>query len=235
MSQQRYDGIVQSTTGAVIAGATVTVRVKSSGAVATIYSDEVLTAKTNPMTSGSDGSFWFYAADDDYTIAATYGGTTYTLGDVTLHSPEAWRQFVSKAGDETLNNNNTLQDDDDLEFDILDGETWEFKIVLKLTIKAASDFQFKVDGPAGTGVCQYTFYSQAGVATIIATNWVSVNVTAGVTVPGDQINVSAVLHGHYTATFSGTVHFQWSQQTAVAEDTKVEATSFLIARKVSLT
>ncbi len=232
MSMQRYDGVVQDSSGAAISGATVTVRVLSSGALAVVYSDEVLTAKTNPLTTTTDGSFWFYAADDDYTIAATYGGATYTLGDVTLHSPEAWRQFTYKLADETVNNSNALQDDDDLLFTVLAGETWEFTAILKLTTDLNADFRYQFTGPAGAGYVSGQAYNTAD-ALVHAQNGVF-GAHNAVVYAGNVINAPVTIGGFFVATASGTVNLQWAQNTAHASNTQVLIGSFLIARKVLL-
>ncbi len=234
-TMQRHDSLVQSTTGAVIPGASVQINVKSSGAPATIYSDEGTTPITNPITTGSDGSFFFYAADDDYTIAATYGGTTYTLGDVTLHSPPAWRQLVYKTSDETVNQagtGDTLQDDDDLEFDVLTGETWDFEIAISYTTPAAADFKFKLNGPAGTGYHMLVFYESS--VTVSQSGLFAVGTTVSVTAAGTVAGKLAFIRGFFAATASGTMNFQWAQNTANAGDTKVLTGSHLIARKVLL-
>ncbi len=232
MSMQRYDALVQSTTGAVIAGATVTVRVKSSGVVATIYSDEILTGKTNPLTSGSDGSFWFYAADDDYTIAATYGGTTYTLGDVTLHSPEAWRQLVVKTASVPVNDSVVLKNDEELLFAVLAGETWEFHILVRLTTSAIGDFKYKFNGPAGSG---YTYHQRHEPGAFSEGSCDAIGDTVSA-LGGVVTDMPLIIGGIFAATAAGTMNFQWAQDTGDAfVDTHVNIGSYLIARKVSLT
>jgi len=228
---QRYDGLVQSTTGAVIPGASVQVNILSSGAAATIYSDEVPNAKTNPMTSGSDGSFFFYAADDDYTIAATYGGTTYTLGDVTLHSPPAWRNLVVKASSVAVNNSIVLKNDEELEFAVLDNETWEFSLHLDVTTNLNADFRFKLTGPGGSGGIQYRWFDDTG---LIEDGLLGFEVETVVASAAALTRVQQIMHGHYAATSDGDIHFQWAQGTAHASNTEVRINSYLIARKVLL-
>ncbi len=235
-TMQRHDGLVQSTTGAVIPGASVQVNVLSSGAPATIYQDEVPNAKTNPITTGSDGSFFFYAADDDYTIAATYGGTTYTLGDVTLHSPPGWRQFVAKTASVAMNADNALKDDEELEFDMLAGEMWEFTFILSVTTAAAADFQYEIDttpGASGTGQHAHHAYTAAAVfaqADFCDFGTVYGTIFAGVAAAGQPM----FIHGYVTASANCVVHFRWAPTNVDASDTEVNIGSYVSARKVSL-
>lgn len=81
---QRWSGVVTDDTGKPRSGASVTVRRKSTAAIATVFSDEAFTAKTNPLTSDSNGLVWFYGLDDDYTV--TVDDTDFELGDVSLRT-----------------------------------------------------------------------------------------------------------------------------------------------------
>ena len=64
-------------------GATVTVYKAIDDTLATLYSDDGVTPKANPFTSNVDGSWFFYAADDNYNIRFSGGGipSPFTLGD----------------------------------------------------------------------------------------------------------------------------------------------------------
>lgn len=80
---QRYnDNILARSGGFVIpaAGASVTVKNYPAGTVATIYSDDGVTPKTNPIVTGTEGEFFFYAADGRYSLEISGGG--YTGGNV---------------------------------------------------------------------------------------------------------------------------------------------------------
>ena len=67
-------------------GATVTVYEGGTLVVATIYSDNGSTPKSNPFTASSDASWFFYAADGKYDVKFSGGGITtpWTLSDVLL-------------------------------------------------------------------------------------------------------------------------------------------------------
>lgn len=69
----------------VMAGASVTVRDESSGALAAIYSDRAgTTSKANPFTADANGYGFFYATDGRYRITATLSGETVDIRDVLL-------------------------------------------------------------------------------------------------------------------------------------------------------
>jgi hypothetical protein len=67
---QQYSDNVIGRNGSVIEGATVTVR-DADGNIATLYSDDGVTAQSNPMTTDAAGEFAFYAGDGTYTISVT--------------------------------------------------------------------------------------------------------------------------------------------------------------------
>jgi hypothetical protein len=76
---QRYFDVVQTTAGNAIPGALVYVYVGSTTVLATLFSDNGVTAAPNPLTTNADGEYAFYAANGTYTlqIAATgYAGET---------------------------------------------------------------------------------------------------------------------------------------------------------------
>ncbi len=84
---QKYFNSVSSQFGIPIDGASVSVTTISGAAVA-IYSDNGITAKTNPTTTDENGYFEFYAADGRYTLTITkLGIATITISDVLLEDP----------------------------------------------------------------------------------------------------------------------------------------------------
>jgi hypothetical protein len=86
---EKYTDVVQSArSGAAIPSALVTVKTSPAGATATIYSDDGVTTKSNPITTDSNGEFSFYAADGDYTLTVSGTGITErTIGPITLLDP----------------------------------------------------------------------------------------------------------------------------------------------------
>jgi hypothetical protein len=69
-------------------GATITVKVAGTNNNATIYSDDGITAKSNPFAADSLGHFDFYAASGKYDITVTGTQiTTYTLPNQVVFDP----------------------------------------------------------------------------------------------------------------------------------------------------
>jgi hypothetical protein len=80
---QKYQNNVQDQFGNAITGVTVTIRTNPGGVLATIYSDNGVTAKANPFTNDSDGEFFFYAANGRYDVELT-GNASETKQDIIL-------------------------------------------------------------------------------------------------------------------------------------------------------
>jgi hypothetical protein len=75
---QHYFDNVQDQYGNAVGSVSVLVSL-SNGTRATIYSDNGINAKTNPLTTSATGAFDFYAANATYTLTVTHpDGTTST-------------------------------------------------------------------------------------------------------------------------------------------------------------
>lgn len=84
------DWVTNQATGAVIPGATVTVRDEVSGALSTIYSNSALSAPlSNPITADSAGFVRFYAAAGLYRIEAVSGPLSATMRSVPIGDAQA--------------------------------------------------------------------------------------------------------------------------------------------------
>ncbi len=82
---QRYEDYVADLRGNAKAGASVYVYAAGTTTASTIYSDDGVTAATNPLTTDSRGMFYFHAADGLYDLLVTGEGfTDYTVEDVQL-------------------------------------------------------------------------------------------------------------------------------------------------------
>ena len=77
---QRYFNYVTNRQGDAIEGASVAVTLASTGSTPTIYSDEGITAKTNPLTTDGNGLFSFYAPDGKYNLEIS--GTSITTQNI---------------------------------------------------------------------------------------------------------------------------------------------------------
>lgn len=89
--QKYHESILAKQSGFLIpaAGATATIKTHPAGAVATIYSDDGVTPKTNPFAIGSEGVCEFYAADGRYTLEITGGGfASSSVVDILLDDDE---------------------------------------------------------------------------------------------------------------------------------------------------
>lgn len=70
---------LQDQNGRAIAGATVSVYIAGSTTLATIYSDNGATVKSNPITTGVDGMMDFYAANGLYDLAPVAKGYVFNV------------------------------------------------------------------------------------------------------------------------------------------------------------
>jgi hypothetical protein len=73
-----YEDVVQQRDGDVVAGATVTIYDTGTTDLVTIYSDDGITPKTNPMTTDADGTYSFWTAAGTYDIRAQVGSVIKT-------------------------------------------------------------------------------------------------------------------------------------------------------------
>lgn len=80
---ERYQNNIQDLLGNAVGAVTVTVRRVSDGNLASIFSDNSLTVKSNPFTNDADGEFFFYAGNTRYNIFFT-GPITDQKDDVLL-------------------------------------------------------------------------------------------------------------------------------------------------------
>lgn len=231
MVMERKDFVIQNSDGTAQPGAAITVRVKSTGTVASIYSDEVFTAKANPGTTDADGRFWCYAADGDYTVAA--GDTS--LGDVTFFAGIAREQILRKTDNLPLVNNSTVHEDDStLVFAVQAYETWEFRMHLLVSSNVATGFDFIFTIPAGATFTNKVWWLWDNV-TLRASDSSDLDVES--TYAGAVAALASdpiILHGLIVnGATAGNVHLQYAQNVAAGFNTSVNNGSYLIARKVT--
>ncbi len=139
-----------------------------------------------------------------------------------------------KATDTTKNNSTTLSNDADLKFPILNGETWQFEVFGAFT-SAASDVGVDVSmsGPTTT----FVILRADG-------QWWSSALTANPyeTTLGNRLGhkfftfytqgIGILMTGIVKASADGTMNFEWSQNVATVEDTKLKANSYLKAWRI---
>lgn len=109
--QKYFNNIASKVTGLPLSGASVQVDVFGGGA-ATIYSDNGVTPRANPITADSSGYFEFYAEDGRYSLTITGTGfTPITVTDILLQDPadaDALNVSTLTATGITLNGNLNL-------------------------------------------------------------------------------------------------------------------------------
>jgi len=177
-------------------------------------------------------------------ITHTFVSAVEDGADETLVRPSNWNADHSgiittpKTADETVNNSNTLQNDDDLLFAIGTVGTWAFRIVLFYHGNAAQDIKFAITVPAAATLC----WSMGAGLWQINDIWVSSNViiTSGSGVAthtiaaGEGSARACVLNGWVkSGGTAGNVQLQWAQLTAAANDTIVMEESYLIAHQLA--
>lgn len=168
----------------------------------------------------------------DHTGTLTDGQIPGTIArDSELHAevhgdaqhPVMGRMAVKrKATDETITLSLTLQDDDDLFFDIGANEVWPFYMAIILNSSTTGDFRYNFAVPAGASGWFHT-PSSATIGTIGGADLIQA--TTGVDLA--RIISGAIANGGT----AGQVKFQWAQQTVDAGNTIVRANSFLIAHR----
>lgn len=139
--------------------------------------------------------------------------------------------IVRKTSDETMNNDNTLQDDDDLKIAMAANEVWYFEAMLT-HIAASSgtpDIKIAFTVPSGATL----IWSGIGLGVSGAAN-VETEIVSGTAAAfgggGDShtIQVKGIV---IMSTTAGDLQLQWAQNTATAEDTDMKAGSWLLGAK----
>ena len=133
---------------------------------------------------------------------------------------------VYKTADETVNNSNTLQDDDHISLTVLANEVWDFYMVLHTDSNASADVKVGWSVPSG---CTINWHE-------IAVNASANNESGTELLDGEGVGVTQ--QDTYGGTIivggtGGTVQMRWAQSAAHASDAKVLLGSFLIAWKLS--
>lgn len=107
---QKYFGNATDATGRAINGASILVTKASDNTNAAIFSNNGTTTKANPIVTGADGEYYFYAANGRYNLAVSAPGfNTDLVLDILLYDPaDAPVVGGGGTGDVTLNGVQTL-------------------------------------------------------------------------------------------------------------------------------
>jgi hypothetical protein len=139
---------------------------------------------------------------------------------------------VRKAAITTINNDDSLNDDPDFAFSIGANEVWIVEIHAIVAIAIASDFKFTFTLPASATMMalanMWGLTNDVGGAGKGTTPGTAIPLTSTTNI--GQLHVWALLANAGTA---GTATFQWAQNTAVAEDTSIDADSVMVARRIA--
>lgn len=138
---------------------------------------------------------------------------------------------VYKTATETVNNSNTLQDDDELAIELLPSERAQFKFNLLYRGNATADIKFGLSIPAGATI---NFCTENGTkintADTIAIQNVIFSTSSTIQLGTDPSNTrQATIVGEIrTNGTGGDLQLQWAQNVATVADTDVLAQSHLI-------
>ena len=139
---------------------------------------------------------------------------------------------IRKTSDETVNNSNTLQDDDELLLAVGANEVWTIEAILRLSCKTASNFKYAFTIPVAGS---FLGYDCAIISDDGKDYWGPVdletprNVTTA-TMVDDWLYIKGMYVGGANA---GNIQLQWAQLTAEVEDTLVLTNSYMLAHKLS--
>jgi len=149
--------------------------------------------------------------------------------------------LIRKTADETVNNSTALQDDDDFILPLAANEVWLVELfLLQQSPSNASDFKMGWTYPVG---CTISWGSPNEVGSNTS-QWEIASVGAVATVVKIQTDTLGAGTGNFTQAIhitaivvnganAGNLVFQWAQNTATVEDTKVLENSILKAHRLS--
>jgi hypothetical protein len=127
--------------------------------------------------------------------------------------------YVLKTSDETINESEVLQDDNDLYFSVSANKMYAFKLVLHFNSGTVPDFNCAFSVPSGASFVGKMFEDVSRVWQITA---------SGHNCTGIGSNKTIIIQGTFiVGANSGTVKFQWAQDSEDSANTTVLQGSFL--------
>lgn len=145
--------------------------------------------------------------------------------------------LVRKTSDETVNNNDTLQNDDELLFAVSANEVWVAKFILRVLQgnSATPDFKFAIVVPAACAVISCGWTGDVTNVNKVVTDAEIVSGTGHTTLQVFQnttilLEITVLIQNGANA---GNVQLQWAQAVATGVDTIVEDGSCIIAHRLA--
>jgi hypothetical protein len=141
-------------------------------------------------------------------------------------------QTVKKTADETVNNSNVMQNDDHLSFSVSANTKYAWRATLYFDSPSNSpDFKMQFTGPASPTKVFYGVFAAGGGGASVTGSPTAANAfstplffTASGVGTYQVLTIQGMVQNGANA---GTVQLQWSQNSAVAEDSKILAGSHL--------
>lgn len=144
--------------------------------------------------------------------------------------------FARKTADETVNNSDTLQDDDHLVLALVANKTYVVRGLLFADSGTTPDIKIAFTKPASSTYYWTTSQPVSSVATLPATQSGGVRRTTDSQVLGTvgagtavAVQLAGIIR---TAGTAGNLTLQWAQNTVDASDTKMLADSWIVANLV---
>lgn len=180
----------------------------------TITSAALAATMDFPQGATWNGQYIYHATGTD--VPLTDGGTGASDAATALYNLGAWN-YVWKTADESLQNDNTLNNDTHLLFSATAAKNYAFRIHIHFTTTAAGDFKFAVTWAQTPARCNYSYHhiipgATAGTAALFSGALVASGTAismAGTGTTGGVVIIEGVFRAH--ATLTGNVNFQWSQ------------------------
>lgn len=125
---QKRIGLVIDDQGKPVSGATVKVTLYPGGGDATLYSDNGVTQKANPIATDSKGRYEYYAANGHYTeVVTTSAGAQPALNDIILDDTVASQSaVVASANNLVLSNaHRRFQISGATQINLIDATGWQ--------------------------------------------------------------------------------------------------------------
>lgn len=152
-----------------------------------------------------------------------------TGGDVEEVAFPTGVTIVRKTADQIVNNSTVLVNDTHLLFAVAASEIWEFLLGIRVySTTATPDLKFAFTIPAAASSKRWeAWYSQGTEATEL-----DGTVATYFFVSAASNQYKQLRYLYIGGANAGNVQFQWAQNTATVEDTKVLTNSFIIAHKL---